>query len=1072
MFSGPAIGLYSSPNPFTQTPAGTLKRADNVRFLAAGVLGPRPGFADLGYSFGSTGSLADALVAYGSAYLLAYDLTKVAIYQSGAFTDFAGTFEPVGDNRMRFEGAARSMFFNTAQGLRTWAGTVTATATTTVLQLLRALPYTGGAGDLAGSGVIDGVTSGAEGSITGSGYTVAADTIYMASPLSGGPFQVEAITGDGGFTGTSTAVDSPALLIASPAPEFTIGSVVTGLTSGAFGTISDVHVDSGGTRFAMTGVTGTFTLAESVLVANAAFGPVVSGNPLGLNIVGVNNSDDGWQDANTAVAYRYTICSKDAFGRIIEGPPSGRTVVPNLIKTTYPTSGMTRSGGTTVHVTTDTPHNLTTGDVVVMSPAEANFAAGSKTVTVTNAVQFDYTEVGANVSATVTHSWAITRSVDLTLYLPVGEAGNPVTTLNFLRVYRSEMTATAADAPSDELFQVYESNFLSMADIAAGYFTFTDTAPEETLDNPLYTNTNFGFGPKQANYQPPVALDIAYWGNRMWFANTTAKHSLNFALLGVGSPDGIQAADTITIKPDGLSALVYTATASYTPGADEFTAYVYGDPGQNVQLTAQSLCQCINDDTGNTSVYAFYVSSEGGLPGKIMLVAREFGDDNSFQIYSSRSAAWAPQLPGYAVPLWAAPESDDNAHPAGLAYSRLGLPEAVPPTNALVINSDNDRILRIFPLHYRLLIFKTDGIYTCTNVEPFSVQKLSAYVLLAPDSVCVLEDRVYALTDQGIITISDSGVVEISDPIDALLRQLDVMAALPLETASPATTTATRAFGLGYRSDRQAFLWVPEAEDDGTFTDDNAQAFVFSALAQGFTRYVYGVRTAIVDPTSNRLLVAFTDDNSLWLERKSGTALDFADSSTAIGTPVTVSGAALTFSSDVAALISVGDVLGGTPLGGNASLYRVTAVSGVTVTISGVSGWTTSTSLTLYTAIPCAVEFNKLTNGTPADLKTVQQASFLFRTNGVHDVVASFRTEITTDAEEITLEATGWGEFAWGGQPWGNPTQQIRRVEPLPEPVGVCAQLSAGFSTHQALAGFEFLGLDVKLRKDSEVNYG
>ncbi len=916
MFSGPAQGLWYTPNPFSQTPAGTLKKADDVRFTALGVIEPRRGFDYLHTStFGSSTSRADALAFYAGNLLIAYDLTKVSLYTT-TFTDFSGTFAPVGSNRMRFEGAARSVFWNTSQGLKMWDG-----------------------------------------------------------------------------------------------------------------------------------------------VGNSGQ-PVNAGNPLGLNIVAVNNGDNGWQGSDTAVAYRYTICSKDAFGRIIEGPPSGRTTLLNTI--TAAVGDITRSGAN-VFITTggvlDPPNNLGVGDSILLSPGEAQFPVGPYVVgTILGVNSFICSGPGGtNTSNTLAQTVQITRSADLTLYLP-----DDVTTQNFLRVYRSEMTAAATDTPSDEMFQCYETGFLTATNLSNGYVAINDTAPEDTLDVPLYTNTNTGVGPLQANYQPPRSLDIVYWAQRMWFANTANKHSLSLSLIGVGSPDGIQNGDTITFKFNGDIGdnIVLQATDSnLPPSADEFFVYTFYDPGLNIQLTAQSLCKAFNESADNNSGYAFYVSSEGGQPGAILFVARDFGDTSAFQIFSSRATPWTPQLPTVSSPAFPAPSSDDNAHPAGLFYSRLGQPEAVPVVNFESINSDNDAILRIFPLHYRLIIFKTDGIYTCSNLEPFTITKLSAYVLLAPDSVQVLEDRLYALTDQGIVTVSDAGVVEISDAIDSVFNAM--------MAPSDLSTLAGRSFGLSYRSERQALLWVPELGDDNAISADNAQAFPFSTLAQGFTRYAFGARCGGIDPDTNAMVVAPTDTNSLWLENKSLTDLDYYDLSLSLGTASAISGADLTFSTATVALLSVGDVLASSAH----DYYPITEISGTTVTVSGAPGWTAnSTSLTLYPAISCAVEFNKLTDGTPADLKMVGQVSYLFRSNGVHDTTATFSTEIQTDPEEVVCSNVGWGEFPWGGVPYGNPTKQLVRIEPLPEDIAQAAQLSVGFTTSQALTKFAFLGIDVVEVPDTPVN--
>lgn len=928
MYSGPASGVWSNVNPFSAAPAGSLSAADNVVFVAPGVIEPRHGMGAMAAStFGMTGSLADALAFYGTSILIAYDLTKVALRPAGGpFTPFAGTFEPNGANRLRFEAAARSMFFNPIDGVRMYDG---------------------------------------------SGVTYA-------------------------------------------------------------------------------------------------------GAPAGLNITAVNAAAHGWQLPDTAVAYRYTVCRKDAFGRIIEGAPSGRTVLRNSIVSTFGASGVTRSGGTTVHATTDLPHGLTTGDVVTLTPGEADFAAGSYTITVDNSVQFHYTNAGANVSATLTQSWNITRSAALTIWLPgEGHSGTlfpGVVTLNdFLRVYRSEMSLTAATTPADELFQCYETGYLSATDLSNGYVTFADVAPESSLEVPLYTNPNTGDGSLAANFQPPLSEDFVYWQNQMWFLNTTSRHSVEFALIGTGSPDGLQIGDTITIAFAAAGPeLIYTAAAA--SAGTNFEVSLWSDPGFNIQATAQALVQCINADTGNENIVATYVSSEGGLPGRIRLEALLFDNNVAMSLYGSRATCWTPQLPTFVAPAWLPATSSNNRHAARLMWSKVGQPEAVPVTNALQIDVDNHEGLRVFPLKYRLLVFKSDGIYFVPSGTPVSFQKLSDAVLVGRDSIAKLGDVVYCLTDMGIAEISDSGIGFISIPIDDTLTKLS-------STESIARLRA-RSTACGYRSAKQYLCWLIEQETDGTFSTDNEQAFVYSTVSgvagsvvsagirPGFTRYTFGARVAAVNPNTDTLVVAPTDSNVLWEERKSQTDSDYADLALAV-TISSVVGTAVTLAD--ASQVAVGDAISQSLPG--APTATVSAVAGNVLTVPGAAGLVAGAAV-LSKAIPCRVVFNELTDGEPAVMKLAQQCSFLFKQNGINTISAEFASEIHPAPLLVPLETPGWGSFPWGEVPWGGFVRTIRRVEPLPVGAANCCQLTVGFSTYQAFAKFGFVGIDVVSRPDTAANRG
>lgn len=742
MYSGPGTGLWTSPNQFSNAPAGSLKVADNVVYTAPTVIEPRRGFSVLAddseggipATFGQTGSLADAIAFFGEAILLAYDFTKIAYRFGEAFADFTGDFVPNGSNRMRFEPAARSMFFNPADGIR--------------------------------------------------------------------------------FIDTLTGMT----------PE-----------------------------------------------------PKRAGNPQGLNITVANNSDDGWQSPDTAVAYRFTVCSKDFWGRVIEGPPSGRTVLRNVMKVA-PGFLVHAGGGSQIVTATavngaQTPHNLQIGDVVTLAPGETFFAAGDYTVaTVPTPYTFTYDDGVPQASSkfnALEQEFSATRSADVTLWFGPGSGAQEVTESNFLRAYRSEQTLAADDTPSDELFQCYESAYLSSSDLTNGYLTFQDVAPESVLEVPLYTNPNTGDGTLAANFQPPIAEDIAYWQNRMWYFNTTSKHSAEIDLIGVGSPDGLQSGDTITIAPsDGSQEQTYEAGA-VTAGT-EFELFEDADPGYNIQRTAQALVQTINNNPDNDRFLAFYISSETGTPGRILIVARLFGDtDGAFSLFSSRSTPWTPQLPTFVSPAFAQLDSTNNRHAARLWYSKLGQPEAVPLLNYEQINADNAAGLRIFPLGHRLIVFKTDGIYFVPDSLPVTYEKWSDCVLIAPDSIAEMNDTLYCLTDQGVMAIDDAGVHPVSTSIDDTLTALGGITSLQ--------DLKERCVGVTYRTARQYLLWLIEKDDAGNFSDDNTQAYVRSTLSNGYTRFTYGIRCGVVDPATDQLYVAPTDSNVIWVENKTLTDADYVD---------------------------------------------------------------------------------------------------------------------------------------------------------------------------------------------------
>jgi hypothetical protein len=1050
VFAGPASGLWTNPNPFNVSPAGSLAVADNVMFTAPGVVEPRRGMSLwANATFGTSDSRGRSLAPYlhpskGTLWLLQYDTDKLAVRQgSGSFIDFTATFTPPSTKRMRFMGAAKSIFFNTTGGI--------------------------------------------------------------------------------------------------------------------------FDYDSVGQ-------------------------PYMAGCPQGLNALAqLSYGDNGWMVADSAVAYCFTICQRDSFGRVIEGPPSGRVVVRNPLLTVTAADGgtMDRTAGV-VRVLLDPGETPTfeVGDQLTLSPGEADFPSGVKTVAAIepgDPSNFAYVEAGVDASFSTPETFSATTAVEVTCIYP-NAATVGVSTNNFLKVYRTQMSVTADTLPSDEFFQVYETPYLSAADVAAGQLSFTDITPEGFIAGnalPLYTNPDTGDGADQANYRPPLARDMTYWGDRAWFADTENLYSLSFTLVGTGTPDGVQAGDTLNIytpalgivlgqfvveavsgtvlldTPGGVvlstltvggslapgtygyrvSALngyggetvpsaevsilvpagtstntvtvkwnpVYMApavgapgyniygrtlsgeqllatnvpwspagwvdTGAVTPSGDPplittsgpvFQVFTDGDPGTNIEMTALDLVRCINQSPFNSQVYARYTSSATGLPGNIRLEARYFGDSQAFELFASRSTSWSPQPPPFSLtPSWTPPTADNNRHAAGLWYSKLRQPEAVPPVNYMLVNTDNEELLRAVFLNYRLLLFKPDGIYFTTNVAPYPLQKLSEYKLIAPDSIAVFEDTLYALTDQGVISISDAGCEQASIPIDDQLVKLFGPASL--------SDVGTETLGIAYRSARQYLLWLLE-QDGSSFTEENSQAFVYSTLAKGYTRYTFGAGAAAVDPVTNQLVVAPTDRNQLLLENKTFTLADYTD--------VALDGTFVSVSGDQVVVTSSTGIVAGDAItydnGLGAESYLVLSIDGNTLTTLGSTGWTPApgAAYVINTGYECEVLYNKLTGGKPATMKVFQQASFLFRTNTSWKITALFQSESQSAVGETEMEGRAWGKMPWGESAWGAPCEQVRRIDPLPLGYAEAAQLSPGFKVRQAFAGFQFLGVDLVMKQDTEANRG
>ncbi len=791
--------------------------------------------------------------------------------------------------------------------------------------------------------------------------------------------------------------------------------------------------------------TGNFMVSYDGVVTIEA---VPAGCPVGLSVFPVGSNTSTLFPANKAAAYCFTICQLDAYRRIIEGPPSPSMTFNNQNVSNI--GRMTRAG-TTVTVTLTQWTNLLVGQVVTLTPGEANFPVGAKTITGVNAnaFQFTYTEVGAAVSNTVQQTFNIARNTTVPCYF--GAEGNE---RYFIRLYRTEFVDSGIQ-PAPEYFQAFETPFMDGTDISNGYIVIEDTTPEIFLDTALYTNENTGEGALQANYEPPQCLDMNYWSNRVWFANAKQKESLNIQILGVGSPNGVQINDTITIDD-----LTYTFVANRA-APFEVTLISAGDAPRNVRDTAINLVNAINLDSHLgffEAVYAQYVSTATGVPGKIFLFDSAFGVagnlGSSFRVTVSRAESWTPVLStdtDHPTP------SDPNYHQARLWYSKLGIPEAAPLVNFLQIDADNQPILRIFPLNYRLYVFKTDGMYYVSgnDATDFSVRKFSEARLVSPDSVGVLNERLYCFTTQGFGTVIDSTFTPMSQAVDDNLNDL---------FGAKLATAKTQGVGVGYESARQYLCYLPNPGDVG---DSANLGWVYSILSGGFTNWDGTVQAAVIRLSDDKLWVAPGDRNQLLKERKTFTSADFQDipGSIVVSSSTAIDGN--TSSLNFTGTLVVGDSI----FLSAGTFFLVTAVDGGVATYLGPPSFGAAT-YAVGTSFRCEVLYNKASGGTPASLKEFQQVSLLWRENEALDTSCEMESEVSPAIETVELVHSAYGFAPWGEFPWGAPTEQIRRIQPLPVNMANSAQLSVGFEIQQAQAGFQHLGIVLEANFDTDANRG
>ena len=203
-------------------------------------------------------------------------------------------------------------------------------------------------------------------------------------------------------------------------------------------------------------------------------------------------------------------------------------------------------------------------------------------------------------------------NVALTFTVPSG-----LTTSYFWQLYRSAQT-NSTSVVAGSAFQLVAQANLTAGQISALQVTYTDQAPDTLKGAYLYTDTTQQ-GPYQTNDPPPLALDICTWKGMTFYANCTSKQRVYATMISVGSPSGVQVGDTFVIT-SGVTTLTYTGNAAQNVASHLFKVDTSSTPAANIDATARNLVACINQDTTNSLVYAYYVSGANQLPGQILSV--------------------------------------------------------------------------------------------------------------------------------------------------------------------------------------------------------------------------------------------------------------------------------------------------------------------------------------------------------------------------------------------------------------------------------------------------------------------
>lgn len=211
-------------------------------------------------------------------------------------------------------------------------------------------------------------------------------------------------------------------------------------------------------------------------------------------------------------------------------------------------------------------------------------------------------------------------------------------------------------------------------------------------------------------------------------------------------------------------------------------------------------------------------------------------------------------------------ESDNLEAANRLYFSKIGQPEAVPSLNYLDVGPKDEPIERIVALRDSLFVLKTDGIYVVSGASApnYTLRLMSnTSIIIAPDSAAVLNNNIYFLSTQGIVSVSEGADSIVSRQIENLIK----------EVTRPNYSYRTSCFGLGYENDRAYHLWMPTESTDDVAT----QCFRFNIFERTWTRWTLSATCGVIKNTDDKMYLGDGTRNYLLQERKNGDRTDHSD---------------------------------------------------------------------------------------------------------------------------------------------------------------------------------------------------
>lgn len=451
-------------------------------------------------------------------------------------------------------------------------------------------------------------------------------------------------------------------------------------------------------------------------------------------IAAVTTTNPGWLPASEQVNYRVVFVRTDANGLTSRSAPTGAVTLQN-------SAGGSRN--TQVTVSLDYPNCMHLYDTVELYRTR-NFPWLPTSVTIDE----EYQLVGsmAVTSGTLVFSDAMANSDrGATLYTSPSREGaegshGPVPAAGALAVFKEALFA---------------GNLRKQAVKVVSFDAGDRTASATGIGSRQYTASTTN-GSASISMATVVGLErgmLAYQPSVGWSDIANLPYITNIAGAGPYTVT-LSAPATATAAP---AVIFFDAIEVNGSWEIAMPAGVVGTAaGTSVSVTSPALIQRV---TPPVSGY-----------DNTLLLAGMFADQ-SLAIRATHGSEYNPPLPVYgATALTVAPESNPNM----LVWSNPSEPEHFALKSFALVGDKKRAILGLVATRDAMYIFKEDGIWRLTGtngqyrIDPFD---LTTRCVL-PSSIVPLKNRIFMLSNRGVVAVSDEGVEVVSLAIDDQLKKL------------------------------------------------------------------------------------------------------------------------------------------------------------------------------------------------------------------------------------------------------------------------------------------------------------